>query len=133
MHFTRENAGELEMTKSTLFWQLRANYMQKKYPTPQPVTLRRQGFNCQPGIPLLVSNYLLVKSWYATNIPYSGTQPGSLLLVRNQVPSLLLVCNQVPLSSGTQPGSLLLVRNQVLFFWYATRFSFYFITNTIYS
>ena len=26
------------MTKSTLFWQLRANYMQKKYPTPQPVT-----------------------------------------------------------------------------------------------
>ena len=35
----RENAGELEMMESTLFWQLRANYMQKKCPTPQPVTL----------------------------------------------------------------------------------------------
>ena len=39
MHLMRENAGELEMTKSTLFWQLRANYTQKKYSTPQPVTM----------------------------------------------------------------------------------------------
>ena len=39
MHFWRENAGELKIMKSTLFWQLRANYTQKECPTPQPVTL----------------------------------------------------------------------------------------------
>ena len=41
MHFVRENAGELGVTESTLFWQLRANYMQKKCPTPQPVAYLR--------------------------------------------------------------------------------------------
>ena len=30
--------------KSTLFWQLRANYSQKKCPTPQPVTLNQKFF-----------------------------------------------------------------------------------------
>ena len=39
MHFAQENAGELGMTESTLFWQLQANYTQKKCPTPQPVTI----------------------------------------------------------------------------------------------
>ena len=57
MHFTRENAGELEMTESTLFWQLRANYTQKKCPTPQPVTLSL------PKLLTVPVNYPSIPQW----------------------------------------------------------------------
>ena len=72
MHFTRENAGELGMTELTLFWQLWANYTQKKCPTPQPVTFVNY-VKLLPGIQILVC--LLVsrrqkKRWHDWIVDY---------------------------------------------------------------
>ena len=81
MHSWRENAGELEMTESTLFWQLRANYTQKKCPTPQPVTL---GINIiflsySFGLTPLIISYLILCAYFYIIL----TQPITFLVCKH--------------------------------------------------